>query len=147
MGDACEMLVAAELTLAGTPAIKLPDNWPGYDVIAEPKDGRVPQRISVKSRTYKPGPNAYVEYNINDKSFDWLAIVLLPEEDEINRRFFTNRRFFIVPKTIAEVKFQHRGPSSKYRDYLYLQVDKMAKVLSGFEDNFGLSETGTAKSK
>ncbi len=34
MGDACEMLVAAELTLAGIPALKVPDNWPGYDVIA-----------------------------------------------------------------------------------------------------------------
>jgi hypothetical protein len=29
MGDACEMLVAAELTLAGIPALKVPDNWPG----------------------------------------------------------------------------------------------------------------------
>ena len=36
MGDACEMLVAAELTLAGVPALKVPDNWPGYDVIAQP---------------------------------------------------------------------------------------------------------------
>ena len=26
MGDACEMLVAAELTLAGIPALKVPDN-------------------------------------------------------------------------------------------------------------------------
>jgi hypothetical protein len=35
MGDACEMLVAAELTLAGIPALTVPDNWPGYDVIAQ----------------------------------------------------------------------------------------------------------------
>jgi hypothetical protein len=34
MGDACEMLVAAELILAGIPALKVPDNWPGYDVIS-----------------------------------------------------------------------------------------------------------------
>jgi len=39
MGDSCEMLVAAELTLAGVPAMKMPDNWPGYDVIAQPKGG------------------------------------------------------------------------------------------------------------
>ena len=39
MGDACEMLVAAELTLAGIPAIKMPDSWPHYDVIAQPKGG------------------------------------------------------------------------------------------------------------
>jgi hypothetical protein len=28
MGDACEMLVAGELTLAGNPALKVPDYWP-----------------------------------------------------------------------------------------------------------------------
>ena len=36
MGDAGEMLVAAELTLAGIPALMVPDNWPSYDVIAQP---------------------------------------------------------------------------------------------------------------
>ncbi|MET3595172.1 hypothetical protein ABID26_004584 [Mesorhizobium shonense] len=54
MGDACEMIVAAELTLAGIPALKVPDNWPGYDVIAQPFD-RPAQRVSVKSRTFKRG--------------------------------------------------------------------------------------------
>lgn len=34
MGDACEMLVVAELTLGGIPALKVPDNWPGYDIVA-----------------------------------------------------------------------------------------------------------------
>lgn len=33
MGDACEMLVAAELTLAGIPSMKGMDYWPGDDVI------------------------------------------------------------------------------------------------------------------
>jgi hypothetical protein len=36
MGDACEMLVAGELTLAGNPALRGPDYWPGYDLIAQP---------------------------------------------------------------------------------------------------------------
>lgn len=77
MGDACEMLIAAELTLAGIPALKVPDNWPHYDVIAQPAD-RPAQRISVKSRTWKRGA-AFVEYNYYDQ-FDWLAIVLLSPE-------------------------------------------------------------------
>jgi len=55
MGDACEMLVAAELTLAGVPALKVPDNWPGYDVVAQRNGADEPLRISVKSRTYKKG--------------------------------------------------------------------------------------------
>jgi hypothetical protein len=39
------MLVAAELTLAGVPSLRLPDLWPSYYVIAQPL-GRKPQRIS-----------------------------------------------------------------------------------------------------
>ena len=31
------MLIAAEMTLAGVPAMKMPDNWPCYDVIASLK--------------------------------------------------------------------------------------------------------------
>jgi hypothetical protein len=68
MGDACEMLVAAELTLAGVPAMKMPDNWPCYDVIAQPKNGGVPQRISVKSRTFKRGGGTFVVYDANVRS-------------------------------------------------------------------------------
>ena len=64
MGDACEMLVAAEVTLAGISALKLPDLRPGHDVIAQPRDGRSPQRISVKSRTFKRGA-AYVSYDFS----------------------------------------------------------------------------------
>ena len=76
MGDACEMLVAAELTLARVPALKVPDNWPGYDVTAQPL-GQAPPRISVKSRTYKRGGSNFVDYHFEDE-FDWLAICILP---------------------------------------------------------------------
>jgi hypothetical protein len=72
MGGACEMLVAAELTLAGVPALKVPENWPHYDVIAQPV-GLPPQRVSVKSRTWKRGA-AYLEQNCHDE-FDWLCAV------------------------------------------------------------------------
>jgi hypothetical protein len=90
MGDACEMLVAAELTLAGVPALTVPANWPGYDVIAQPREGTGPLRISVKSRTFKTGP-AFVSYLATD-TFDWLAIVLLKCGAE------GRRRIFLVPK-------------------------------------------------
>ena len=55
MGDACEMLIAAELTLAGVPAMKAPDFWPGYDIAAQPIGGAL-QRISVKARTHHRTP-------------------------------------------------------------------------------------------
>ena len=55
MGDACEMLIAAELTLAGVPALKAPDYWPGYDVIAQP-----PKEVSefLCVRLIEPSPNS-----------------------------------------------------------------------------------------
>lgn len=103
MGDACEMLVAAELTLAGIPALKVPDLWPGYDVIAQPLD-REAQRISVKSRTFKRGP-AYLEYNAPD-IFDWLAVVLLPGIGEIERQIF------LIPRQFADDNARRNGPAT-----------------------------------
>ena len=141
MGDACEMLVVAELTLAGVPAVKMPDNWPDYDVIALPKSGAAPLKISVKSRTFKRGADAYVEYHINDK-FDWLAIVLLPDKGKV----LLKRQVFIFPKTISNDRFHQSRPGAKYHDFMSLQVDKIAKELPEFEDNFCLSATGVAKS-
>src|SRR5579872_4102521 len=101
MGDAGEMLVAAELTLHGIPALKVPDNWPHYDIIAQPSDSwlgyrgdaRPPQTISVKTRTFARS-GAFVGYSNNDK-FDWLAIVILPGEG------FETRHIFIIPRKVA----------------------------------------------
>ena len=93
MGDAGEMLVAAELTLHGIPAFIVPSNWPGYDVVAQPP-GRALQRISVKTRTFARSGN-FVGYS-NDDKFDWLAIVILPAEG------CETRRIFIVPYNIAQ---------------------------------------------
>ena len=137
MGDACEMLVAAEMTLAGVPATMMPDNWPCYDVIAQPKDGGAPQRISVKSRTVKRGGTNYVLYNAKDQ-FDWLAIVLLHGKDQ------SERRIFIVPRSIADARARQDKPTSKTPDDRYWRPEKVAEVLSEFENNFCLSPTGHA---
>jgi hypothetical protein len=133
MGDACEMLIAAELTLAGVPAMKMPDCWPGYDVLAQPRDGGPPQRISVKSRTFKPGGDTFVSYYATD-SFDWLAVVLLPGADQLKRRFF------LIPKAVADaraLKSRQKDPND-----MYWRQDKVAEVLAEFEDNFCLSPIG-----
>jgi hypothetical protein len=140
MGDACEMLVAAELTLAGVPTMIMPDNWPGYDVIAQLKGVAAPQRISVKSRTFKHGGDAYVEYNIKDESFDWLAVVTLPGKGQ------DKRQYFIVPRAASDARFHQARLGAKYHNYKSLRVDKMAEVLPEFENNFRLSATGTAGS-
>lgn len=133
MGDACEMLIAAELTLAGFPAAKMPDNWPHYDVVAQPKDGGPLQRVSVKSRTFKRGAS-FVAYDGRSK-FDWLAVVLLPGEDQ------PQRRIFIVPRHVADARSRKDGPTAKTQD-CYWRQDEVAKRLSEFESNFALSPTG-----
>jgi hypothetical protein len=138
MGDACEMLVAAELTLAGIPALKVPDNWPGYDVIAQPP-GMEPLRVSVKSRTFKRGA-AFVDYYEPD-TFHWLAIVLLrcgPEQ---------SRRFFLIPRTVADAKARRDSPTAKTAKQRYWRIDEIAKVFADFEDNFSLNPQGIKDTK
>lgn len=135
MGDACEMLVAAELTLAGVPAMKVPDNWPCYDVIAQPQGGGPPQRISVKSRTFKKGGDTFVAYDARDE-FDWLAIVLLPGAD------ITHRRIFIVPRSVAEARARKDKPTSGSANDRYWRQDRVAEALAEFEGNFCLSPIG-----
>lgn len=132
MGDACEMLVAAELTLAGIPALKVPDLWPGYDVIAQPKDGRPPQRVSVKSRTFKRGA-AYVEYLATDQ-FDWLAIVILPGGEHLERLIY------LVPRGVADGKATRNKPTTKTANLRYFPIDKIARLFTQYSGNFALQE-------
>ncbi len=140
MGDACEMLVVAELMLAGVPAVKMPDNWPGFDVAAFPKGNQAPQRISVKSRTFKRGRDCYVDYDIKDSSFDWLAFVILPNADEGQ----PERRIFIFPKSISDARFYRYPPGTKQQDWMSGQIDLIVIKLPEFENNFCLSPTGSA---
>ncbi|MDX2028211.1 MAG: hypothetical protein SFW62_06215 [Alphaproteobacteria bacterium] len=129
-GDACEMLIAAKLTLAGIPALKVPDNWPHYDVIAQPQNGQ-PLRISVRARTYKPGA-AYVGY-LETEDFDWLAIVTLPGGSE------TERRFFLIPRKLADRTARRDAATSKTAKERYWRVDEVLKIFSRFENNFSLN--------
>lgn len=126
MGDACEMLVAAELTLAGVPALKVPDNWPHYDVIAQP-GGLPPQRVSVKSRTWKRGA-AYLEYNCHDE-FDWLCAVIFESE---------RRRLFVIPRAVAD-QHARRDQSPKTAHLRYYRIDQVCEIFAQWENNFGLS--------
>ncbi len=132
MGDACEMLVAAELTLAGVPALKAPDYWPGYDVIAQPL-GRAPQRISVKSRTFKRG-QAFVQYSESDP-FDWLAIVILgfadPDASE------SERKIYVIPKTHADRQARTYA-TEKTRGLREFRIDEVEGKFGAYLNNFRL---------
>lgn len=129
MGDACEMIVAAELTLAGVPALKVPDNWPHYDVIAQPLIGP-PQRISVKSRTFKRG-SAYVVYRDYD-GFDWLAAVILLADSS------ATRAIYLIPRSEADRLARRDKATSKTAQERYFRIDEMEALFSRFRNNFTL---------
>ncbi|MAY20774.1 MAG: hypothetical protein CL955_09170 [Erythrobacteraceae bacterium] len=131
MGDACEMLVAAELTLAGVPALKVPDNWPHYDVVAQPA-GLPPQRVSVKSRTWKRGA-AYLEYNCHDE-FDWLCAVILEGD---------RRRLFVIPRDVAD-EHARRDRSPKTAHLRYYRIDQVSDIFARWENNFELTQNPPA---
>ena len=134
MGDACEMIIAAELTLAGIPALKVPDNWPHYDVIAQPI-GRPPERISVKSRTFKRGA-AFVTYKTTDE-FDWLAAMLLSHEQGTLRRIA-----YVIPRETADSLARRDKPTSKTALLRYFRIDEMERLFGRYRDNFTLSMEG-----
>lgn len=125
------MVVAAELTLAGIPALKVPDNWPGYDVIAQPL-GMPPQRISVKARTYKRGP-AYVSYNDYD-AFDWLAVVILPSGDLLEREIY------IIKRDFADRNARRDKETSKTAAERYYRTDEISRKFGPWKNNFILSD-------
>jgi hypothetical protein len=135
MGDAGEMLVAAELTLAGVPALRVPDIWPGYDVIAQPPHPAAPQRISVKTRTFAKSGN-FVAYNETDP-FDWLAIVILPGSG------CEQRRIFVVPRKVADARSYaapHRNGRGFFVHKLIKSPEQEAEGLADFENNFALAQ-------
>jgi hypothetical protein len=131
MGDAAEMIVAAELTLAGVPALKVPDLWPSYDVIAQP-EGDGPQRISVKARTFKKGA-AYVQYLATD-TFDWLAIVILAN-DESNAR-----SVYVIPRGVVDAQAQRNAPDTKTANIRYIPIDQIDRRFGPYRDNFMLRD-------
>ena len=131
MGDACEMLVAAKLTLHGVPAIKVPDNWPDYDVVAHLGDQL--QRISVKSRSV--GNLHYIGFN--PETCDWLAIALIFDDG--------TRQFFIIPQDIAKTNAFRPSfivpKAATHRVY----VRAIFKALSAYKDNFTLCRDPAAQ--
>jgi TetR/AcrR family transcriptional repressor of bet genes len=114
--DACAMLVAAEISLAGLRALRAPEYWPGYDVLAQPPSG-APQRIAVVATNFSAG-GASIEMPDGD-GFDWLGITILPGES------LAARRLFLVPRTAA-----HRA---------HYGVEEIAVLFAAFENNFSLN--------
>jgi hypothetical protein len=125
-GDACEMHVITELMFSGRPALKMPDGWRGYDVIAETDDG--PTRISVKgmrfdSRRSNRSQAGWWAFNPNSE-WDWLAL----DVDD------GTRQTWIVPRAWA---LAHSAPRPEDQRAIHRR-DKNGQ-LARFANNFALS--------
>lgn len=125
------MLVAAELTLAGIPALKVPDNWSGYDVIAQPQR-MPPQRVSVKGRTYRKGGSYFADYNEGTEQFGWIAIVLLPSAD------LTERRIYVIPRDVFDTVAKAWLDRRSGRVQRYVTLAHIEALFALFRNNFSL---------
>ena len=132
MGDAGEMLVAAELTLAGVPCAKMPDGWPIYDLIAQPTEGP-PQRISVKTRTYRSQGSAFAHY-FDSHEFEWFAIVLLPGDG------LEEREIYLIPRGWADENAPRKDRKTKRQEAgRYWRLWELSTQCCQFRSNFKLA--------
>jgi len=119
MGDAAEMLVAANLTLNGIPSFISPVNWPGYDVVAEPSPKRL-IKISVKCRRIS-------KIDFRPEKFDWLAIVLIDQKQY---------QCFIVPSKIAT-----KNAKKKENGLHTINFTEVRAKFEKYQDSFALKTT------
>jgi hypothetical protein len=125
-GDAGEHLVIAALALqADIPATKMPDNWPGYDLIAAPA-GRPQTRISVKTNMQGTA-SGNVKFNTASE-FDWLCIVLVHPATK-------QHRIWYLPRNVA-LAAARPGPVQ------YIRYSALYGDLARFEGNHALNPDG-----
>ena len=116
--------------------MKMPDDWPHYDVIAQPQEGS-PQRISVKPRAYQVERSRSIGFRHADQ-FEWLATVILmpPTDDKEYQRYI-----YLIPRNVFEKRARRAGSSAKSDDW-YCPIDQVLDLFPEYRDNFGLSPMG-----
>jgi hypothetical protein len=134
-GDACEMAVAGKMGMRGMPTQKMADLWPGYDLIAQPRD-RSPQRISVKGTRAIGRTDAFIVYMEDNAQFDWLAIVMVADDDE---------DIYLVPRSafeaVAKRSLQKKGAMIG-RTQVYVTTREVRRLFERFKSNWMLDEAG-----
>jgi hypothetical protein len=134
-GDAAEHYVISMLGFNGIPAAKMPDNWPGYDLVAQPPDGAQPLRISVKFRTFSGDTTTtYFSYQPTDR-FDFIAPVLKQPTG-------LSVRTWIVPRAVADATTYNPNPKGKTTERWWTLKTLEARC-SAFENNFGVAVAAT----
>jgi hypothetical protein len=128
-GDAAEYYVAAMLGFNDLPTQKMPDNWPGYDLVAQPPGDVSPVRVSVKFRTYSDASGALVGYDPTDH-FDFIALVV---------KYPAGLRTWILPRAVADATASNPNgsPSGKFTKREW-SIKSIERRFPAYESNFGL---------
>ena len=123
-GNACEHYVISRLGFANVPAQKMPDGWPGYDVVAQPSVRRPLSRISVKGRR---SPWVHKVWRMNlDGAWDWLALVLVEKN---------TTRCWVIPHAAAKKLARSRATG---RTRYAISLPRLESLGAKWEDNFSL---------
>jgi hypothetical protein len=127
-GDACEHYVIAMLGFAHVPAQKMPDSWPGNDVIAQPLKS-TPVRVSVKGRNAGSAGSGAFRLDSREQ-WDWVAVVLrYPETGRV--------RCWMLPRDLA-LRASTPEPNEKGTRRL-----RLATLEEGFSQCEGMFRIGT----
>jgi hypothetical protein len=134
LGDAGEHYALSQLTFAGKPATKMPDNWEGYDLAVETGEGLV--RVNVKTRSESEGWKASRWFTFDDRKYcDWIVFIFKPNQGTL--------RSWIMPYFVA---LEHANVPGKDRKDAWFRDISWAKLnrspLNNYENNWNMFTEG-----
>lgn len=133
LGDAGEHYALSQFTFANKPAIKMPDNWTGYDLAVEAGNGLV--RVSVKTRSETKHWKKGNWFTFDDrKECEWMVFIFRAREGAL--------RAWVIPFKLALANANTPGANrqdSWNRDIAWWKLNE--KPLLDYENNWELNLT------
>ena len=132
LGDAGEHYALSRFGFMGMPCAKMPENWPGYDLVLDTKNGLI--KIGVKTRSQTPSFTKGSWFGVDASSTaEWSVFII---------KFNTGRiRAWVVPQ---EKCMEHATPKhSTKRHISWKQLE--GADLERYEENWGLDRSPPAR--
>ncbi len=128
LGNAGEYYALSQFIFAGQATIKMPDNWPEFDLAVD-LNGEL-KKVSVKTRTTINNSfrTEHCKFNDND-TFDFLVFIFKSSKEI---------RSWIVPANVA--KKTGKITNSKNKNYCRISF-KQLNEMEVYEDNWALKNS------